>query len=397
MKLKLIALVLFSALFSFNINAQKAQIIKGQFIVELKEEFARPVIKNKDRSTNRLENFKATTRARSQNLAKIREVLQKSRISSRSVVAQYADVMVGFTARLSDAQIKVLRANPAVQGVYPDYYVNLRPIRVGPLKPIKTQKTPCAVTQAGGFKDGSNKATWIWILDTGIDMDHPDLNVQTSATFARSFISGQSADDGEGHGTHVAGIAGAKNNFFGVVGVSAGAKVVPVKVLSNTGSGSWTSLISGLNHVASYDIPGDVINMSLGAYGYSNCQNSNPTLRNAIRNLGLAGTWVVMAAGNDSGDANQNLPGCINGTRVYTVGALDCGMTCASYSNWGSSVDWAAVGTGVYSTYKNKGYTTKTGTSMASPVVAGIIHARGGAPVSGGTVNCGGTVRIAKR
>ncbi len=252
---------------------------------------------------------------------------------------------------------------------------------------------------AGGAVNSSTKSTWIWILDTGIDPNHSDLNVQTNATYAKSFVTGQTWADGHSHGTHCAGIAAAKMNGAGMVGVSAGGKVVPVKVLSNTGSGSWSGLISGLNHVAMYDIANDVVSMSLGGYGYSNCENSNPSLRDAIRNLGNAGTWVVMAAGNDGGDAALNLPGCINGTRVFTVGSISCSKACSSFSNFKAGVvDWVANGESVYSTIPGGGYGYKTGTSMACPAVAGIIHARGGAPVSGGTVSCkGSTINIARR
>ena len=383
-------------------NAQdEPQAIPGQFIVVLKETAAKPIIKNTataDRDNKESEN-KA---ARDANMAVIQGVYSKKGIKESAIVNQFADVLVGFTAQLSDSEKTALSKDPAVKGVYQDYIVSLGNPQVESIPGdinAQSQSTTCAVTKAGGPLDGSNKATWIWILDTGIDLDHPDLNVQTSATFAKSFIAGQSVDDGNGHGTHCAGISAAKNNAFGVVGVSAGARVVPVKVLSNSGSGAWSGLISGLNHVAQYDIPGDVVNMSLGGYGYSNCENSNPTLRDAIRNLGLAGTHVVMAAGNNSANAAANLPGCINGTRVYTVGSITCSNTCSSFSNWAKPpVDWAAVGSSVYSTYMNGGYATLSGTSMAAPVVAGVIHARNGAPLSAGNVTCAGAVYpIAKR
>jgi len=395
----------FALLATFSLQAQyqdggknQAQVIPGQFIVELN---ARPIVLSNKPGSDRMANASASKAAREELAALTRKVLASAKVSQSAVLHQYQDAMVGFTAKLSASQVQQLRQNPAVMGVYPDYAVALGPIRFDKLpKPIlpNRQTTSCAVEQAGGPGNGKGKATWIWILDTGIDMDHPDLNVQTRPLFARSFIAGEAVEDGHGHGTHVAGIAGAKNNLFGSVGMSAGATVVPVKVLSNRGSGSWGGLIAGLNHVAMYDIRGDVVNMSLGGYGYADCQNANPTLRNVIRNLDNAGVWVVMAAGNDGADANRNLPGCINGKRVYTVGALNCDYSCAGYSNWGSAVDWAAVGTGVYSTYKNGGYTTMSGTSMASPVVAGIIHARGGAPIVAGNVNCSGNnYRIARR
>jgi len=397
-KLMLIAMLVLGMV---SVYAQIPEAIPGQYIVILKETAAKPVIKQQKRNINRLQKEKDNRATRLLNLAKIKQIKQKNKILDLAVLSEFADVLVGFTVKLNPLEVKSLKTDPDVAGVYQDYKVSLGPPieAATPADVSSAQYNSCAVSKAGGPVDGSTKNTWIWILDTGIDLDHPDLNVQTSATYAKSFISGESIDDGHGHGTHCAGIAAAKNNTIGVVGVSAGAKVVPVKVLSNSGSGSWSALINGLNHVSTYDIANDVVSMSLGAYGYANCENSNPTLRDAIRNLGAAGTWVCMAAGNDYGDAAQNLPGCINGTKVYTIGSIDCNNVCSSFSNFNASVvDWVAVGQSVYSTYKNGGYTTLSGTSMATPVVAGIIHSKAAAPVSAGTVTCGGTAyKIAKR
>jgi len=387
-----------------EIEASKGNELKpiaGQYIVVLKENTAKPVVmQKKAKIADREQKEQNTRTARTSNLNKLRNVASKNNIKESNIVAEFGDVLVGFAAKLNDNEVKSLRANSEIAGVYQDYEVELA-IEDFCIEDIAdecaleeamlAQTTTCAITNAGGFVDGSGKGTWIWILDTGIDLDHPDLNVQTSPTFAKSFIAGQTVEDGHGHGTHVAGIAAAKNNSIGVVGVSAGARVVPVKVLPNSGPGSFSGIIAGLNHVAMYDIPGDVVNMSIQSYGWSNCENANPTLRDAIRNLGNAGTWVVMAAGNSSGDANRDLPGCVNGTKVLTVGSLTCAHGCSSFSNFGKPpIDWVAVGSSVYSTYKNGSYGTMSGTSMAAPVVAGIVHARNGAPLSAGTVNCGG-------
>lgn len=385
-----------------GIQAQ-SKIIPGQYIVTLKESAAVPVCLQEITDADREVSAALNETKRSSNLRKVHALQTKTGLNSTAIVAEFADALVGFVARLSEDQAARLRTDPDVENVGPDYnYTLSQPILESNPNGFESagQTTPCAILNAGGFSDGSTKATYIWILDTGIDLDHPDLNVVTG-NLAKSFVSGQSVDDGNGHGTHAAGIAGAKNNMFGTVGVSAGAKLVPVKVLGNNGSGSWSGLLQGLNHVAQYDKINDVVNLSVGAYPVSNCENSDISLRNAIRNLGLSGTWVCIAAGNESGNATLSRPGCINGTRVYTVGAVNCDRNCATYSNWATSVvDWVATGTNVYSTYKNGGYATLSGTSMATPVLAGILHARGSAPVAGVGVKCGsplGIYKIAKR
>jgi subtilisin family serine protease len=378
--------------------------IPDQYIVILKESAAKPVVKQQKKNNNREQKEKDNKPARDQNLKKIKDVQDKKKIKESSVLATFADLVVGFSAKLSKEEVDALKSDSDVEGVYQDYeiFVTLEKSEMTITDTYMAQQTSCAVTAAGGPADGSKKSTWIWILDTGIQTSHPDLNVVTNSTYAKSFISGQSIQDGHGHGTHVAGIAAAKNNDIGVVGVSAGAPVVPVKVLSNSGSASLTSITDGLNHVAKYDMPGDVVNMSLGGYPiYIFCDIINPFLYSAVKNLGESGTFVCIAAGND-GDCNgatKTNPGCINGTRIYTVGSITCSNTCSGFSNWGTSVvDWAAVGSSVLSTCINSTYCSKSGTSMATPVVAGIIHARGSAPVSGGTITCcNGSYKKARR
>lgn len=399
-------LLLFFTFYGFSAAAQESnqQPIPGQYIVLIQETAIKPVCLQETESADRTQAAELNDAKRTDNTLKIKNIRANVGIAETAVLAEYVDVVVGFTAQLTDQEVQRLQKHPDVAGVFQDYEISaaLPPAEDNPREiEIAAQITNCAITNAGGFVDGSAKTSYIWILDTGIDLDHPDLNVITHTTLAKSFIPNQSVDDAHGHGTHVAGIAAAKNNAFGVVGVSAGAKVVPVKVLSNQGGGTWSQLLEGLNHVAKYDKKDDVVNMSMGGYPVTNCENSDVAVRNAVRNLGISGTWVCIAAGNNSGNAGLSKPGCINGVKVYTVGAMNCNRTCAVYSNWSSIVvDWAATGSSVYSTYKNGGYATMSGTSQATPVVAGIIHARVGAPLSAGLVKCGtpaANYRIAKR
>lgn len=368
--------------------------IPGQYIVALKESAALPVALQETAGATREENTTINQTKRENNLTTLTQVRKAAGIAENRVLAEYADAIVGFSATLTPEEVGKLAARPEVEGVYQDYLISLeiQAEEGAPPEFLRSkQTTPCAIVNAGGalrYSGAGNR--WIWILDTGIDLDHPDLNVMSLSPYAWSFVPGETADDKNGHGTHVAGIAAAKDNAFGIVGVSAGAPVIPVKVLSSSGVASLTYVLQGLNHVAIYDKFNDVVNLSLGAYPITNCETSNPALRNAILNLGASGTWVCIAAGNNTGRAIHSMPGCFNGTHVFTVGGTTCSGGCYSASNWGATVvDWVATGVNVYSTYKNGSYATFSGTSQATPVVAGIIHALGNAPVSGGTVSCG--------
>lgn len=388
------------------LNAQSPEIISGQYVITLKESAAKPILSNATTRDNGDLQVSASSAARTQNISKIKSIYDKSGVAKAKVVHEFSDASVGFSAKLTNDEVEKIKKNPEVAGVYQDYKISLdagssASAGASDLTTAASGQTlPCGISKAGGPVDGSTKSTWIWVFDTGIEFTHPDLNVQTNPIYAKSFIAGQTANDGNGHGTFVAGVAAAKNNNIGTVGVSAGAKVVPVKVLSNAGSGSFSSIIAGLNHVMTYSIPGDIVIFAFSAYPIANCENSNPIMRDLIRALGNKGVWVIMPAGAGGGNANQVTPGCINGTRVLTVGCISCTNQCCSFGGFGKpAVDFVAVGTNVYSTYINGGYTTWSSSVAPVAVVAGICHQQPGVgPVSAGNVVCGGlSYLIARR
>jgi len=205
-----------------------------------------------------------------------------------------------------------------------------------------------------------------WIIDTGVDYTHCDLNVNT--TLAKTFVARTTtANDDNGHGTHVAGTIAAMNNNYGVVGVAAGAAVIPVKVLDKRGSGTWSGVIAGVDYVAANGQSGDVANMSLGGGVYT-------PVDDAVKAASETGVEFALAAGNERDDANNHSPARVNGTNIYTVSAFSNGGVWASFSNYGNPpVDYAAPGVSILSTWKGGGYNTISGTSMATPHVAGLL------------------------
>jgi hypothetical protein len=225
------------------------------------------------------------------------------------------------------------------------------------------QVTPWGVTRVGGAAAAAGTA---WVIDTGVDLDHPDLNVDVGRS--RNFASRgkDSPDDGHGHGTHVAGTIGAIDNSAGVVGVAAGATIVAVRVLDNSGSGFYSDIIAGVDYAADNSAAGDVANMSLGG------PPSN-ALDNAVLAAANEGLKFSLAAGNSDEDANGSSPARVNHANVRTVSAIDKNDCLASFSNWGNPpVDFAAPGVGVLSTWKGGRTNTISGTSMAAPHVAGL-------------------------
>jgi subtilisin family serine protease len=155
---------------------------------------------------------------------------------------------------------------------------------------------------------------------------------------------------------------------------------VAVKVLDSRGSGSYSGVIAGVDYVASVASAGDVANMSLGG-------PPSQALDDAVINAAAKGILFALAAGNNSNHSGNYSPSRVNAQGVYTVSAMDAANVFASFSNYGNPpVDFCAPGVAVKSTWKDGGYNTISGTSMASPHVAGVLLVTGGNPASDGFV-----------
>ena len=366
----------------------EGEIIPGQYIVELKSGVMPSARDRLDVSllNDRRAKGAAMERLNEEVGAELDQWLGAFNLTEDQVVAKYTAGIVGAALKLSPDQYEEIRRNSDVLRIEHD--------RIEPMPPFEVesedyagsrmQVTPCGITNAGGFGTIST-GRWIWIVDTGIDLDHPDLNVQTSPTFAKSFVGG-TADDCNGHGTHCAGTAAAVNNTIGVVGVSAGATVVPVRVFGCSGGSATSTILSGLDHVATYDIPGDVTNLGIGGFYGSGCSTGS-IYNNFLNALGGSGHYVAMSAGNGMSPDSLFQPGCVNGPNLFTVASMTCAGTFApSAHHTIPPVDWVATGTKVYSTFKNGGYATLSGASTAPPIVTGICHFRNAPPVIGGTI-----------
>lgn len=233
------------------------------------------------------------------------------------------------------------------------------------------------LTNQGNFGIG----TYAFVIDSGVLATTGDLRLNTA--WARSWISGETPfTDGNGHGTHVAGTIAALANGKGVVGVAPGAEVVPLKVFDSNGGGASSATVAdainyavGVINANALDKSKVVINMSLGGLADS-------TLETAVRNAASQGIRFAIAAGNDGKDADGYSPANAgDAANVYTTSAVDSTYTMASWSNWDridatdsvDDVDFAAPGVSVLSYYKNGALTNLSGTSMATPHVAGLL------------------------
>ncbi|MBD2646196.1 S8 family peptidase [Nostoc foliaceum] len=264
------------------------------------------------------------------------------------------------------------------------------------------QNTFADVPDLGGNNWGADlvKAPEVWaqgytgkgvvvaVVDTGVDYNHEDLrnNIWTNA----NEIAGNGIDDDgngyiddnygwnfaeknnntldkNGHGTHVSGTIAGENNNYGVTGIAYNAKIMPVKVLNDSGSGSYNSISKGIRYAV--DNGANVINLSLGG------TSSNRTLQSAIDYASSQGVIVVMAAGND-GDSSPDYPARYAYKSGIAVGAVDQNNNMPDFSNRSGTNEIAYVtapGVKVYSSVPNNQYATYNGTSMAAPHVAGVV------------------------
>jgi subtilisin len=291
-------------------------------------------------------------------------VLRKHKIDETSVKNSFAGDASGFVATLSSSDVQQLMKDNAIAIIEQDRIVALSTC----FKVVAPHLISWNIDMVG-YGDGTGKTAWI--IDSGVDLDHPDLFVDVPRS--RSFVNGvTSADDENGHGTHVAGVVGAKNNTFGVLGVASGASLVSMRVLDKDGKGTVSNIIRALSHIASNGRAGDVVNMSVGGEEVSDILDQH------VQAVAARGILISIAAGNNNKPANLYSPGRANGNNIYTVSAVDSLGKFASFSNYGNDVvDFAAPGVRIPSTYSEGRYARASGTSMAAPHVAGLLLLKG--------------------
>ncbi|PKL85987.1 MAG: peptidase S8 [Ignavibacteriae bacterium HGW-Ignavibacteriae-1] len=318
-------------------------------------------------------------------------ILQGNNIDESNITHTYNSLFLGFSAKLSQEEVIALNNDKRIISVELDQKIQmideLESIdnESGKSPELQSQYTPWGIPAVGGSVNANYYTGVAWILDTGIDLMHPDLNVDLnlSRSFVNRGIDRNTAKDFNGHGTHIAGTIAAINNGYGVVGVCAGAKVIAVKVLDYRSYGYISEFIAGLDYVGANLVSGrtNVVNMSLIA-------SASTTLDNAVKRLASKGAYVVVAAGNYGRNAAYYSPARVNATNVFTISAYDSRGYFASFSNYGNPpIAYSAPGRSIRSTYKNGSYATMSGTSMSTPHVSGILLA------NNGSINWNGTVR----
>lgn len=321
----------------------------------------------------------------------------------------FTEVLQGFAATLPErAARELVNRNPRIQYCEEDRVVRV-PSNETTEQAVEAAKPgtgggpggggsgPCADTIPWGVKrvggpavyTGPNRA---WVIDTGIG-PHSELNIDTVRS--KSFLTStnfpgldnpSSFNDYNGHGTHVAGTIAAKCNGTSLVGVAADALVVSLRVLDLGGSGADSDVLDALDDVYEYGAPGDVVNLSLEfdtPASSTDPSTGYQAVSTALSNVAQRGIFVVIAAGNNSGNADNYLPGALGGriANVFTVSASDSRNRFASFSNFGANppIQFAEPGVRIQSLDLNNGTSTKSGTSMAAPHLSGILLARGSA------------------
>ncbi|BCU81149.1 alkaline serine protease [Polycladomyces abyssicola] len=257
--------------------------------------------------------------------------------------------------------VREYRNNPNVEYAEPNYLYHAD----------WTPNDPYFSTQQWGPQKVQAPAAWditrgsssvrIAIVDTGVQYNHPDLSGKV--VLGHDYVDGDNDPyDGNGHGTHCAGIAAAvTNNSTGIAGMAPNASILAVRVLDSNGSGTLDAVANGIIYAA--DNGAKVISLSLGG------SVGSTTLQNAVNYAWNKGAVIVAAAGN-SGISAPSYPAYYS--NAIAVAATTSSDVKASYSNWGSWVDVAAPGSSIYSTYPTNTYTSLSGTSMATPHVAGL-------------------------
>jgi subtilisin len=288
----------------------------------------------------------------------------------------YSHAIKGFAITIpNDTVLDTILKNPRVDYVQPDLKVK----GFAQILPTGINRVDADLSSAASGDGSGSVNADIAILDTGISLTNPDLNVYKQVTFVDGTTNG---NDDEGHGTAVAGITAAKDDSVGVVGMAPGARLWAIKILDNNGEGFDSDIIAGVDYITQHADEIDVANMSFGGDGPDNA------LHTAIINSVAAGVTYTAAAGNENRDAGGTVPA--NFPEVISVSAIvdtdgKCGGssststsagkddTFAAFSNYGSVVDIAGPGVLVKTTARSGGILSFSGTSASTPHVTGAV------------------------
>jgi subtilisin family serine protease len=328
-----------------------ARVIPGQYIVVLKEGRSSPA------------------------------AAKYARAQGGQVLAVYGRALDGYAARLTGAELAAVRADARVAYVEADRTVSIATTQTNApwgLDRIDQRSRPLSTTYTY-FATGAGVRAYV--IDTGIRFNHGQFGGRAVTGF--DAIDGGSADDCNGHGTHVAGTIGGST-----YGVAKGVTLVGVRVLGCNGSGSTSGVIAGVNWVTGNHQPGQpaVANMSLGG-------GASSTLDTAVRNSIADGVSYAVAAGNGNflgiaQNACNYSPARVS--EAMTISATDSSDRKASWANYGSCVDWFAPGVSITSAWHTSSTATRTisGTSMATPHSAGVaaLYLQGNPSASPATV-----------
>ncbi|MFD5973992.1 S8 family peptidase [Streptomyces bacillaris] len=292
------------------------------------------------------------------------EKADKSKLAKKyggKLQRNYSSSINGFSASgLSETEAKRLAADPAVAKVVQNKKFSINATQENPPSwgLDRIDQTETAGDNAYNYPDSAGEGVTAYVIDTGVRVTHEDFEGRATSGFD-AVDNDDDADDGNGHGTHVAGtIAGASH------GVAKKAKIVAVRVLDDNGSGTTEQVIAGIDWVAANASGPSVANMSLGG-------GADPALDAAVQKAIAAGVTFGVAAGNESSDAGQVSPARV--PEAITVASSTEADEQSSFSNYGSIVDIYAPGSDITSTWNDSdtGTNTISGTSMATPHVVG--------------------------
>ncbi|WP_051575713.1 S8 family serine peptidase [Aquimarina atlantica] len=359
-----------------------AQAVPNSYIIVFKED--EKLKKNKQKVTQ-----------------KASGILSKYKISSDKMKFVYETAIQGFNVDgISTKEVELLKNDPDILAVEPNYIEKLDvTVEQGVMPTVTTGKdSNKAAATTGYYETGGDYVDWgvvrvggytystgktAWVLDSGV-YAHPDLNIDYNRS--TTFVDNNWGDR-NGHGTHVAGTIGAMHNGDGVVGVAPGATIVAVKVLSDSGSGTQAQIIAGINYVANNASYGDVWNYSIGFTS----RTISVAYETAFRNLART-TFGAMAAGNNNDDVRYYSPQRAYIEGCWVVGNMTNIDVAAGGSSYGDNVHAWAPGTRIWSCgIGGNEFALKSGTSMASPHLAGILLVNGtGKIYTDGNISKGG-------